>query len=228
MTTILQVLLALPPGMILLAAFLLPALEPSALVGLVIPGETAVFVAGLTAHGGRLPLWSVILGAVCGAVLGDQIGFAIGRKLGPRLLDRLPPRLRTDPRLDRAISFIQRRGGVAVLLGRWTALLRALLPGLAGASGMRPRTFLIFNALGGATWAAVVAVLGFSAGAAYQHMNSTMYHVTAVAVGLALVAALTMHLRRRRCRNANGGAGTPAYRDRPLPCAPDPVGGPGP
>jgi membrane-associated protein len=90
MTAVTSLLLALPASVILLVAFLLPAAEASTFLGIVVPGETAVLVAGVLAHSGRLPLWAVILAATLGAVLGDQVGFFLGRRHGQPLLDRLP------------------------------------------------------------------------------------------------------------------------------------------
>ena len=42
-------------------------------------------------------------------------------------------------------GFIHRHGGKAVFFGRLTALFRALVPSMAGMSGMRYRTFLVWN-----------------------------------------------------------------------------------
>lgn len=195
-------LLALPPALVLLAAWLLPAAEASALVGLVVPGETAVFVAGLTAHAGHLPLWAVVAVAACGAVVGDQVGYRVGRRLGPGLVRRLPRRLRERGHVERATGLVRRRGGWAVLLGRWTAVPRALTPSLAGASGLPARTFTVFNVVGGVSWAGVVAVLGYLAGSAYEQVLSTMgrageYGLGAVA-GVTLLALGLRALRRRR------------------------------
>lgn len=199
---LMALLLQLPPVLVLLAVALLPALEASAFVGLVIPGETAVFVGGLFAHQGHLPLWAVIIAAAVGAVVGDQIGFALGRRIGPTLVDHLPKLLRASGRVDDAFGFVQKRGAWAVLLGRWTALLRALVPSIAGASGLRWRTFSLANVIGGASWAVIVSLVGFSAGAAYQQVAATMGRAGEIAVlvlvivGFAIVAR--RHLRRRR------------------------------
>lgn len=213
MNQILVALMSLPPALILVAAFGLPAVEASALIGLVIPGESAVFVAGLAAHQGRLPLWSVIVVAVAGALLGDQIGFTVGRRLGPRLLGRLPHRLQHSSQLDRAASLLRRRGALAVVLGRWTALLRALMPGLAGASGMPRRTFVIFNVLGGATWAVAVAVAGFIAGAAYERVAMQLSHASIAILAIGVSAVLVVHLLRRRQRR--GGSSTSVCEAEP-------------
>ena len=201
MSQLVSLLLGLPPLLVLLAALLLPAVEASALVGLVVPGETAVFVAGLTAHSGHLPLWGVVAAAGAGAVLGDQVGFRIGRRMGPRLVARLPRRLRAGGQVDRAVSLVARRGGWVVLAGRWTAVLRALMPGLAGTSGMSTRTFTLFNVLGGLTWAAAVSVLGYGAGAAYEQVLSSMSRAGQIGLVAALVlGGLVLVVRRARRR----------------------------
>jgi undecaprenyl-diphosphatase len=197
-TQLVEVLLALPPALVLLAALVLPAAEASALVGLVVPGETAVFVAGVVAHGGRLPLAAVITAAAVGAVVGDQVGYRIGRRWGPGLVGRLPVRLRT--RSEQVTDFVARRGRSAVVLGRWTALLRALVPGVAGASGMAPRDFAVANVLGGVTWAVVVALLGFGAGAAYATVLDRVNHASEIAVGVVVGLVVVWVVLRRVLR----------------------------
>ncbi|MGI8457516.1 MAG: DedA family protein [Propionibacteriaceae bacterium] len=215
MSQLVALLLALPPAAVLAAALVLPAVESSALVGLVVPGETAVFVAGMTSHAGHLPLWTVMTAAATGAVAGDQIGFLLGRRWGPSMLDRLPRRLRSSGRVDMVTELIRRRGGWAVLLGRWTALLRALVPGLAGASGIRRRTFTVANLIGGVTWAIVVAVLGYEAGAAYQQVIATMGRAGEIGLGVLIVVLVGTAFGRRiaqRHRDKIGRHAAPAPR----------------
>lgn len=198
MTQVVEWLLALPPALVLLAALVLPAAEASAFVGLVVPGETAVFVAGVVAHGDRLPLAAVIVAAAVGAVVGDQIGYRVGRRWGPGLVGRLPGRL--QGRSAQVTAFVARRGRWAVLLGRWTALLRALVPGVAGASGMGGRDFLLFNVLGGVTWAAAIATLGYGAGAAYASVLTRVHHASEIALGVVVALVLGWVLLRRVLR----------------------------
>ncbi|SEP64633.1 DedA family protein [Microlunatus flavus] len=205
MTQVVQVLVGLPPWLVLLVAAALPALEASAFVGLVVPGETAVFVAGVVAHGGRLDLAAVIAAAAVGAVVGDQVGYRLGRRFGPGLVDRLPGRLR--PRAAYVTDLVGRRGRWAVLLGRWTALLRALVPGVAGASAMRERDFTLANVAGGLTWAGVVASLGFGAGAAYASVLKQVDHASELALGAVVVVVVVVVLVRRVLRRREGRTG---------------------
>jgi membrane-associated protein len=51
--------------------------------------------------------------------------------------------------VERATALLRRLGGRAVFVGRFTAALRALVPGLAGIAGMAYRTFVVWNLAGG-------------------------------------------------------------------------------
>lgn len=195
-------LVRLPAWLVLMLAFVLPALEASTFAGLVIPGEIAVLIGGVVAHEGALPLWSVVVAAVAGAVFGDQIGFLVGRRYGPRLTDRMPARVRRSGDVDRALDLLRRRGAPAVALGRWVAVLRALVPGLAGMSGLRRVPFTVANVLGGALWATTVAVLGYLAGASYRALEHRLGLGSEILLG-ALVLGGALWWWRARRRRAN-------------------------
>jgi membrane protein DedA with SNARE-associated domain/membrane-associated phospholipid phosphatase len=155
--------------------FLIPALEASAFVGFVFPGEIAVLLGGVLAYQGRVPLWAVIIAAVLGAAIGDSIGYAIGKRWGRSLLHgtlgRLPIiRRGLDKHLDQAQEYVRRRGPRAVFVGRFTAALRVLVPGLAGMAGVPYGSFVTFNVLGATLWGTGFALLGFFAGAAWQRV----------------------------------------------------------
>ena len=76
------------------------------------------------------------------AILGDTVGYEVGKHLGPRVLQFSFLR-KYQPQLDKAQASLRRRGGPAVFLGRWTAFLRAMMPGIAGLSRMRYPVFLV-------------------------------------------------------------------------------------
>ena len=104
--------------------------ETAIFLGFVIPGETAAVLGGVLASRGRVSLLALTLVVVLAAVIGPLAGYEIGRHLGGRLLAR--PRLsRVADRVGRARSVLHRRGGVAVFLGRFIAVLRAMMPAVA-------------------------------------------------------------------------------------------------
>ncbi len=200
MTGLTGLLAALPSWLLLLAVFALPALEASTLLGVVVPGETAVLVGGVFAHQGGLPLAAVMVAAVLGAVLGDAVGYAVGARLGPKLDTRTGGR-RAD-QLQRARDFMRRHGAPAVLLGRWVPVLRALTPIVAGGSGLPYRRFAAYNVTGGAIWGVAVAVAGYLAAAAYGKAAQVLGLVgVAVVVVVALVGLGAVLIRRRRRRD---------------------------
>ena len=85
-----------------------------------------------------------------------------------------------------------------------TALLRALVPGLAGMSGLSWSRFLPYNLLGGVIWATAVAVLGYLAGASLVIVQEQLGVVSNVVLGVLAAAGLAMwlrsHVRRRQSR----------------------------
>lgn len=133
-------ILALPPALTLLLVFALPALEASASVGFIVPGEIGVLLRGVLAHQGKLPLWAVLVAGIAGAIIGDSAGNAVGKKYGRTLLSKIPNRILNEEHLDRSQDSIRRNGGKVVFVGRFTAALRVLIPGLSGMSHLPYRT----------------------------------------------------------------------------------------
>src|ERR1051326_4105484 len=68
------------------AVFALPALEASAFIGFVFPGEIAVLLGGVLAFQHRASLGGILAAAIFGAILGDSFGYWVGARWGRRLL----------------------------------------------------------------------------------------------------------------------------------------------
>jgi membrane-associated protein len=191
-------LLTAPPLLAYLLICLLVFSEAAIFVGFVLPGETAVVLGGVLASRHQLDLYLLCVLVVVSAVAGDSVGYEVGRRYGGRVL-QLRPMRRHQRRLEAARTILRERGGYAVFLGRWTAFLRAVMPGLAGVSRMPYRRFLVFNALGGVAWGITYSVIGFVAGGSYQRVAQTVGQVGAVITVIVLLAALLVwQLRRRR------------------------------
>jgi membrane-associated protein len=175
--------------------------EAALFVGFVLPGETAVLLGGVLASTGHLALGLLLVVVIVAAVVGDSVGFEVGRALGPRLLDVRPLR-RHRVRLEAAQGYLRERGGRAVVLGRWTAFLRAVMPALAGASRMHYPRFLAFNAAGGIVWAVGVTLLGYFAGTSYQLVATRLSEGGAILATLVVLALLWAWHRHRRTEHA--------------------------
>ncbi|NUR05375.1 MAG: DedA family protein [Nocardioidaceae bacterium] len=212
--SLLHALLHLPAGVVLPVVGALVFGEAALFVGFVLPGETAVLLGGFLASTGRLSLALLAAVVVACAIAGDSVGYEVGRRFGPRMLGwRLFRRHRG--RVANARAFLDGRGGSAVLVGRFTAFLRAVTPGLAGLSGMRYRRFLAWNALGGLLWGVGCVVAGYLAGSSYEKVASYVGRAGAVAaLAMVVVALVAWRARRRHAREAEPP-------DVPEPCAED-------
>src|SRR6266568_1875464 len=202
-------ILSLPGWLVLVLVFAFPALEASAFVGFVFPGEIAVILGGVAASRGTVPLWAVIAAAVAGAIIGDSAGYLIGRHWGTDLLHgtlgRLPViRTHLDKHLDTARAYVQRRKGSAVFFGRFTAALRVLVPGLAGMSEVHYPTFLAYNVAGGALWGTGFAVLGYLAGASYHRVEHIAGQAGLILLGLIVAGLIASRLLRRFAARSPG------------------------
>lgn len=168
--------------------------EAAVLLGFVLPGETAVVLGGVLASEHHVNLVAMVVLVVVAAVVGDSVGYAVGKRFGPALLrHRL---LRDRPGVDKTRDFLRRRGSVAVFLGRFTAVFRALIPGIAGMSEMPYRKFLVANALGGVIWGVAYTLAGYAVGLSYKRVLSDAS--TASTVIIAVVAALLVAWQVRR------------------------------
>ncbi len=200
MTHFAERILLLPPALALLLVFALPALEASAFVGFIIPGEIGVILGGVLANQHKLPLWAVLVAAIAGAVIGDSVGYEVGKRYGERILTKIPNRFLKQEHLDRAKESVRRNGGKAVFIGRFTAALRVLVPGFSGMSRIPYAKFLAWNAAGGVMWATAFVLLGYAAGSQYQRVahNATLFGVGLLVVIVAFIFLKRLHSRRSK------------------------------
>jgi len=198
---VLDAIRSVPPALAYVIIALLVFGEAAVFVGFVLPGETAVLLGGFLASQGHLGIVTLVVLVVLCAIVGDTVGYEVGKHLGPRVL-QLDILRKHRSRLEKAQDSLRRRGGPAVFLARWTAFFRAVMPGLAGLSQMRYRTFLAWNALGGVAWGVTYSLVGYFAGASYEKVASTIGKGSAVVIAVVVVAALVVWRVRRRRRES--------------------------
>jgi undecaprenyl-diphosphatase len=180
-------LLSVPGWLALAAVFLFPALEASAFVGIVVPGEAAILMGGVLASQGRISLAAALAAAILGAVVGDSVGYAVGRRWGRATLARFSKRLLKQRRIERAEESLRRHPGWAITMGRFAPGLRTFVPGVAGMSRVHYPTFLFYNVLGAVLWGSTFVPLGYVAGWSWEHV-----HAVASGGGLALLVLMVL------------------------------------
>jgi membrane-associated protein len=181
--------------------------ETAVFLGFVLPGEAAVVLGGVLASRGHVSIVPLVVVVVIAAILGPLVGYEIGRRMGDRLfaarsLQRIPGGV------TRARSTLQARGGLGVLIGRFVAILRAVVPAAAGAVQVPYRTFLFFNVVGGIIWGVGYCLLGYLAGSAYVVVEKRVGAGLAILIAVLVLAAVgTWAVRRHRAAASGPAAG---------------------
>ncbi len=167
-----------------------------------IPSSFVMLAGGAFVASGDLGLAAVAGAAFGGAVLGDQTGYRLGRAGGARLAARIGRHPARAAALDRARATVERWGGIGVFFSTW--LLAPLGPWVnvvAGATGMPPLRFTLWDAAGEAVWVALYVGLGYAfaahVGTLAAILGNGVGALTAAAVTVGLGAMLVRAARRK-------------------------------
>ncbi|MDT4990149.1 MAG: rane-associated protein [Actinoplanes sp.] len=179
--------------------------ESGLLIGFFLPGDSLLFTAGLLVSGGTLlhqPLWLLCLLVSVAAVAGDQFGYVFGRRFGPAVFRRPDSRFFKRENLVRAQAFFGRYGARSIVLARFVPIVRTFTPIVAGASGMRYRSFVLYNVVGAALWGCGVTILGYFLGQVpFVRSNIEFILVGIVLLSIAPIGVEIIRGRRRSRRD---------------------------
>jgi membrane-associated protein len=171
-STILDWLQELHPAVLLVIMVVLAAGEAALFLDLLVPGEVAMVVGGAVLANddpsGRIG-WVIagMAAAAIGAVLGDSLSYWLGRTIGTRLIRRWDFLKRhLGPGIERAQHYFERGGGPVVAVARFVGPLRAVVPFVAGSSGMDYRRFLQWDVPAAIVWGTLMVGLGAAFGEA--------------------------------------------------------------
>jgi membrane-associated protein len=197
----LELVTGLDPVTLVLALGLFTALETTALIGTIVPGDAAVLLVGSTVDSpGRFAL--VMCTAAVGTYTGELIGYGIGRAMGPRLRISRLGRLIGEQRWARTEAYLAGRGASVLVPIRFVSVLHAVAPVVAGTVRMPLRRFACWAALGALAWASSYTAVGTAAGTAYREYGHLGLLTT---IAVATAAGAVIYLRRWRRRRRPGG-----------------------
>ena len=143
--------------------------ETGLLIGLVLPGDSLLFVAGLAAGtdalGFQLSLTTLLIFCPVAAFLGSELGYFIGARYGRALFDRPDGRIFNQERVRYAEAWFNRYGpGKAITFGRYIPIVRTLMSPLAGILKMDKKKFTFWNAISAVIWTSSILILGYLLG----------------------------------------------------------------
>ncbi|AYA42042.1 DedA family protein [Xenorhabdus nematophila] len=182
-------------------------LENGILPAAFLPGDSLLILVGVLIAKETMSFPATLLILTVGASLGCWVGYLQGKWLGNTKLvqgwlSHLPAHYH-----QRAHNLFHRHGLSALLIGRFLAFIRTLLPTLAGLAGLNNKRFQIFNWLSGFLWVIILTTLGYALGKSplfRQYEEYLMNFLVLLPVGLLLVGligSLTVIWRKRRSNN---------------------------
>ncbi|MBO8135622.1 DedA family protein, partial [Dickeya fangzhongdai] len=149
---------------IYLLLFLILFLENGLLPAAFLPGDSLLILVGVLVAKGTMNYPFTIALLTTAASLGCWVSYLQGKWLGNTRvvqgwLSHLPSHYH-----QRAHQLFHRHGLSALLIGRFLAFIRTLLPTIAGLSGLNNTRFQFFNWMSGFLWVIILVSLGFALG----------------------------------------------------------------
>ena len=150
-------------GFALLVACLILFIECGLLIGLVLPGDSLLFVVGLFLATGFIatPVWLALVFLSIAAIAGNLLGYWTGAKFGPKLFAKPDSRIFKQEYVVKTQNFFEKYGAPAIVLGRFVPVVRPVITGVAGVARMNFRVYAIYSTIGGILWAVTLTLAGY-------------------------------------------------------------------
>lgn len=176
-----------------------------------IPSELIMPLAGFTSTQGKLSFIGVVAAGTLGSVLGAIPLYFLGRLVGEDRLKEWADKhgkwlTVSSAEIEKVDRWFDRHGNKAVFFGRLVPGIRSLISIPAGISGMNLATFLLYSALGGSLWSALLAYLGRLLGENYEKVDTYLGPVAYIVLGVLAVAGLVWVWQRKKQRGAHEAA----------------------
>ena len=148
---------------------IMATLEASPIFSILIPGQLIIIIGGFLAKLGILNLYETIFVAASGAILGDLIGYSIGRRYGYSFITRYGKYFFFKKKhFEKTKRLMNHHTGKTLIIGRFNSLTRAFAPFVAGSTEVPFFRFIVYNMIGGISWAACYVIIGYVFGRGYE------------------------------------------------------------
>jgi membrane-associated protein len=151
-------------GLLLLLAIVFA--ETGLMIGILFPGDSLLFTAGLLTHVGVLKhAWPTVALLIGGAAfMGDQSGYFIGWRTGRALFSRPKSLIFRPEYVLMTRNFYQKYGAWVLIMGKFLPIVRTFAPLLAGVVEMNYLVFVGMSLLGSLAWPFVLVPVGYYLG----------------------------------------------------------------
>ena len=172
----------------LFAACLILFIECALLVGVILPGDSLLFIVGMLIASNFIttPLAVALsLMSIC-AIAGNLLGYWTGAKVGPKLFNRPDSKLFKTEYVVTTQNFFEKHGSRAIVLARFVPIVRSVITGLAGVARMDYKTYATYSTIGGILWVCSMTLAGYFLGS----IPVIKENIDLVAIGIVLLSLI--------------------------------------
>ncbi|MDR1605767.1 MAG: VTT domain-containing protein [Streptococcaceae bacterium] len=176
-------------GWTYLILFLIIFVETGAIVLPFLPGDSLLFAAGALAANPNMPFNIGIFLPLffVAAFLGDTCNFFIGHKIGTKLLEhRLSGKLINKKHIDEAEAYFEKKGSIAIIMGRYVPIIRTFVPFVAGISQFKFNDFMKRAFIAAFSWSLIATGSGYLFG----NIPFVKKHFSIIILGIILVTLI--------------------------------------
>jgi len=167
-------------------AFFAALLETVFIVGLFLPGSTAILILGALASRGYAHIGFLFLFATVGAILGDNVNYYLGKKYGLQWLQN-GFWILSKKKFKKAQFFFNKHGAKSVFLGRFIPSVKEVVPLIAGTLEMDKKKFFLWNILGAIGWGLEWLLAGYIFGQSLDLAKDWIWKMGLVATFLLVI-----------------------------------------
>lgn len=174
-------------------------------LGLPIPEDIPLIIAGVVAHQGNADVYLLFLVCYAAIVLGDVVIFMIGRRLGPTLFNKAWFKSRVSTQRIKGVRFnLERRSLLMIFIARHLFYLRTVTFLVCGAVRMDFARFLVADMIAALVSVPLMMFLGYMGS---EHFDAVMSFIISMKnwsllAGLIALLGITyyyfVHYRRRK------------------------------
>lgn len=176
--------------------------ECGLLVGFFLPGDTLLIAAGIFASQQKLNIWILLPAVFLAAIIGYQVGYQLGLAGGPKIFKRKSGLFFRKDYIPRTEAFVAKHGGKSMILARFLAVVRTIVPLVAGIGKMNPKKFFIYNVLGALIWTSTLTLGSYWIGKRVENVDSLVLPIVLIGIFLTAGAEILVFFRNKSSRQA--------------------------
>lgn len=176
--------------------------ECGLLVGFFLPGDTLLIAAGIFASQQKLDIWILLPAVFIAAIVGYQVGYQLGLSGGPKIFKRKGGLFFREDYIPRTEAFVARHGGKSMILARFIAVVRTIVPLLAGIGKMNPKKFFVYNVIGALIWTTSLTLGSYWIGRRVENIDNLVLPIVLIGIFLTAGAEIWVFLRNKSSRQA--------------------------